>query len=318
VDKLQLNYKPKTSGAAKSSDLIGALSGVNGIADARELPSADLASLWDSIYIDQTIKDRLLGLAVLNYQYRGRLDRNKIPMHGAMLLYGPPGTGKTSLARGLAQRISETVKSRPSIFVEIDPHALTASALGKSQREVTRVMQLIADAAHDTYVIVLLDEVETLASDRKQLSLEANPVDVHRATDAVLAQLDLIAAKHPNVLFIATSNFPEAIDEAFLSRADIALFVGLPNEDARRAIVDSSLQELATVAPKVSALLTKANLDQLVKASDGLDGRQIRKSVLVACATSKELAMNLDKLTINDIMGALATAQDKPGRRSSK
>ena len=38
--------------------------------------------------------------------------------------------------------------------------------------------------------IVLLDEVETLAADRSKMSLEANPIDIHRATDAVLVQLD--------------------------------------------------------------------------------------------------------------------------------
>jgi hypothetical protein len=34
-------------------------------------------------------------------------------------------------------------------------------------------------------LIVLLDEVETLAADRDKPSLEANPIDVHRATHAV-------------------------------------------------------------------------------------------------------------------------------------
>ena len=44
------------------------------------------------------------------------------------------------------------------------------------------------------------------------MSMEANPVDVHRATDAVLTQLDQLAAQHPQLLFLATSNFVGAID----------------------------------------------------------------------------------------------------------
>ena len=45
--------------------------------------------------------------------------------------------------------------------------------------------QTIPELAMDGAAIVLLDELETLAVSRHQLSLEANPIDVHRATDAV-------------------------------------------------------------------------------------------------------------------------------------
>jgi len=71
--------------------------------------------------------------------------------------------------------------------VEVDPHALTSSALGRSQQAVAKLFeQSIPELAMDGAAIVLLDEVETLAVDRHQLSLEANPIDVHRATAAAL------------------------------------------------------------------------------------------------------------------------------------
>lgn len=65
----------------------------------------------------------------------------------------------------------------------------------------------LAEESSTNPCIVLLDEVETLAADRSKMSMEANPVDVHRATDAVLTQLDQLAAEYPQLLFIATSNF---------------------------------------------------------------------------------------------------------------
>ena len=82
---------------------------------------------------------------------------------------------------------------------------------------------------------MLLDEVETLAADRSKMSMEANPVDVHRATDAVLTQLDQLAADYPQLLFLATSNFAGAIDEAFLSRADLVVTIDLPTPEACKA-----------------------------------------------------------------------------------
>lgn len=59
--------------------------------------------------------------------------------------------------------------------------------MGRSQQAVAKLFeQSIPELAMDGAAIVLLDEVETLAVDRHQLSLEANPIDVHRATAAAL------------------------------------------------------------------------------------------------------------------------------------
>ena len=95
---------------------------------------------------------------------------------------GLPGTGKTSLAKGLASEVAKVFKGQRFQLVQVDPHSLTSSAMGKTQRAVTELFaQSIAEAAQRGPTVVLLDEVETLAADRSKLSLEANPVDVHRA-----------------------------------------------------------------------------------------------------------------------------------------
>lgn len=76
-----------------------------------------------------------------------------------------------------------------------------------------------------------------MVADRSKVSLEANPIDVLRATDAVLAQLDQLARKHRNILFVATSNFPAAIDAEFLSRADLVVRVDLPRAEACQMVL---------------------------------------------------------------------------------
>ena len=81
----------------------------------------------------------------------------------------------------------------------------------------------------------MLDEVETLAADRSKMSMEANPVDIHRATDAVLVQLDMLAEQNPQLLFVATSNFPQAVDSAFTSRCDLVLTRAAARRQGMRA-----------------------------------------------------------------------------------
>ena len=61
--------------------------------------------------------------------------------------------------------------------------------------------------------------------------------------NALLTQLDKL--KHrKNVLIMATSNLPKAIDDAFLDRADIVQYIGLPPADALYAILNGCMQEL--------------------------------------------------------------------------
>ena len=156
---------------------------------------------------------------------------------------------------------------------------------------------------------MLLDEVETLAVDRSRLSLDANPIDVHRATDAVLAQLDQLADRFPNVLFVATSNFPEAIDRALLSRADVVLTVPLPGAAARRRILQTTLAAVASQFPKVSTLSSGRDFDRVVEACADLDGRGIRKLVAAACAFEKNTALDPNLLRIDDLLRAAQQAR---------
>ena len=277
-----------------------------GVADIRELPDPRFLELWDSIVVDPSIKSRLLNHAALSFTLRPRISRAVLPLHGIILLTGVPGTGKTSLGRGLAARTAEVVQDREGFrYIEVDPHALVGSMLGKSQRAVTDLFRsTLVERAMQSATIVLLDEVETLVADRTKMSLQANPVDVHRATDAALVELDRLAEQHGRLLFIATSNFPSAIDAAFTSRADLVVTIPLPDENARLAILRHTLSGMASELPALQGIAASPDLLKVARATDGLDGRTVRKLVAAACAEDTDVALEPERLTMEHLLAA--------------
>lgn len=277
-----------------------------GIAEERLLPHPQFALAWTAIKVEDDIRGRLVAQALLALQLRQHFAFETVPVHGLIVLAGPPGTGKTTLARGLANEVARAIPGGVR-FVQVDPHALASSALGRSQREVTRLLRdVIPEYAAQGSCIVLLDEVETLAASRYRVSLEANPVDVHRATDALLAGIDILCREHRNTLLIATTNFQDAVDPAFLSRADWIEVISLPGEDARAQIIAEVLDHLATRWPRVSEV--KREMETFVRTSEGLDGRRLRKAIISAAATSVEIARDPNGMKAKHVVAALKAA----------
>ncbi|GLD92413.1 hypothetical protein PINS_up000946 [Pythium insidiosum] len=215
------------------------------------LPAASLHGLWESLIYDSHVKRTVLDYTTTAMLFSdAHVNPHIISWNRVVLLHGPPGTGKTSLCKALAHKLSIRLSDRfPTAYlVEINAHSLFSKWFSESGKLVMKLFRQIQELVEDpdALVCVLIDEVESLTAARKAAINGSEPSDAIRVVNAVLTQLDSLK-NFANVLVLTTSNITEAIDVAFVDRADIKQYIGLPSAHARYEILRSCVDELSRV-----------------------------------------------------------------------
>ncbi|XP_015909382.1 pachytene checkpoint protein 2 homolog [Parasteatoda tepidariorum] len=298
------------------------------------LPTQDFNGLWESLIYESEVKDGLLNYVSTALRFSEKsVNPNIVSWNRMILLHGPPGTGKTSLCKALAQKVSIRFSSKFAygILVEVNTHSLFSKWFSESGKLVTKLFHNIINLVEDTsvLVIVLLDEVETLARSRSSALTGNEPSDALRVVNAFLTHLDMIK-RYPNVLILTTSNITDAIDVALIDRADIKQYIGLPNVEAIYQIYSSCIEELSKagiictseIVMQMENLLRQPDsssngnlvfenrdlkLVTISKQSIGLSGRTLRKMPFIACS----LFLGENLVTLDDFLDALSKAVEK-------
>ncbi|ETW84330.1 AAA+-type ATPase [Heterobasidion irregulare TC 32-1] len=259
-------YQPTEADASEEFSSSGGGEGEEVMAaSVCELPSRMWDGLWESLIFEDDTKLNLLDYIYATVLFSdANVDFNIVSWNRVVLLHGPPGTGKTSLCRALAQKLSIRLSQRYSHarLLEINSHSLFSRWFSESgklvQRLFSSVMDLVDD--EDTFVVVLIDEVESLTAARAGAMAGTEPSDALRVVNALLTQLDKLRHKK-NVLVVSTSNLPKAIDSAFVDRADIVQYVDLPAREAIYAILRTCLLELI-----VKGIVTPVDIPEVKEA----------------------------------------------------
>lgn len=276
----------------------------------------------------QTI-DQLREMVELPLRYPELFQRLGVDPPKGVMLHGPPGTGKTRLARAVAN------ESDAEFFLINGPEIM-GSAYGESEKRLREVFEEATRAAPS---IVFIDEVDSIAPRRDKVQGEAEK----RLVAQLLTLMDGLEAR-ANLVVIAATNRPEAIDEALRrpGRFDREIVVGVPDERGRREILgihtrgmpiaeDVDLNELARttygfVGADLAALAREAaidavrrimprlNLSEQTIPADVLDNLSVQRSDFVEAlkrvqpSAMREVMVQVPQVRWSDV-GGLDDAQ---------
>jgi transitional endoplasmic reticulum ATPase len=242
--------------------------------------------------MDETIK-ALREMVELPLRYPELFTRLGVDPPKGVLLHGPPGTGKTRLAQAVANESDAS-------FFTINGPEIMGSAYGESER---RLREVFEEAERSQPAIVFIDEIDSIAPKRQNVSGEAEK----RLVAQLLTLMDGLQGR-TNLVVIAATNRPDAIDEALRrpGRFDREIVVGVPDESGRREILGIhtrgmplgegvDLKELARsthgfVGADLAALAREAAIESVRRIMPrlDLDARTIPPEVLETLQVEKD------------------------------
>ncbi len=154
------------------------------------------------------------------------LEYGKKASRGEMF-YGPPGCGKTSVMEALAME-----SGLPMYKLKISKAG--SEYINKSSSNVQKAFNYVANIAAETGkpVLFVMDEMESMT--RKRRGSE-NGAEDDKLVSTLLQIIE--DARGKNVIILGATNCYNILDDAIKSRFEDKIYIGLPDDDTRRAVL---------------------------------------------------------------------------------
>lgn len=170
------------------------------------------------------------------------------------MLYGPPGTGKTFLAKACATEAQAT-------FFSISASSLMSKYLGETEKQVKNLFDLARERSPS---IIFIDEIDSIASARGENENET----MRRVKTEILVQMQGVGTDNKGLLVLGATNLPWEIDPAARRRFERRIYISLPDEVSRSAIIQHHVGQTPHE-------ITEEEFMDLAKETDGYSGSDL-------------------------------------------
>ncbi len=208
-----------------------------------------------------------------SYQVRKDYKDTDTPLPKGILLYGPPGTGKTLMAKAIAGQAGVKLFS-------VSVSNVNDALLGQAEKNIVKVFTDAKETAlFDGVAIIFIDEIDSLAKKRR------SGIDsvADKVLSTLLQQMDGVRPCN-NVIIIATTNMPTALDDAILrpGRFDKIIKINLPNKKQRKDILDLYLSKKTIYEHHQDQGEKEKCLEELATSTKGLSAAALKEIVQAA------------------------------------
>ncbi|MEO0915902.1 MAG: AAA family ATPase [Pseudomonadota bacterium] len=249
---------------------------------------------WNDIGGHDDVKTALSEAAIWPVKHRDAFRRMRVATAKGILLSGPPGSGKTLLARALAGESGLN-------FVGVRPTRVLSQFLGEAERAVA---ELFAKARHAAPSLLFFDEFDALARRRS-----GQDAVLDRVVAQLLVEMDGLVSNE-DVVVLAATNRPAAIDPALLRPGRIDQILSVPHPDAagREAILRVHLAN--------RPVCETVDLPGLAAMTSGMSGAGLAAAVQAAARRALRRAISqgggrtdTSQIEADDITAAFADLQ---------
>jgi transitional endoplasmic reticulum ATPase len=268
-------------------------------------PTVDLLSSfrktgdeWPEVAGMQEIKIQLHNDLILPIRHREKFQRFGVELPNGILFYGPPGCGKTYIARRLADKIGYN-------FYELKLSHIGSPYIHQMATSIGKMFQY---AAQKNPMVLFLDEVDSLGTDRDSPGVAANRLE---EVNELLKQMDRCHER--GILVIGACNAIDRVDGALKrpGRFDKQVYIGPPDAAAR----DDLFRHFMKDKPAAENI----DYNDLVKHSEGYSNADIEAVVkeaakIAAIQDAPKLKGNHLKTALDNIPSSLGVS----GKRRSK
>lgn len=271
------SYQPKNNGpskmdtlsqknSTKNSTIETALEEHNPILDDERLKNIDKKiaerilnevvhniqdTKWDDIAGLDNVKQAINEIVVYPMQNPDLFQGLLAPAKG-LLLFGPPGTGKTLIGKCIASESGAT-------FFAISASSLTSKWIGEGEKMV-RALFAVARCMQPS--VVFIDEIDSLLTQR----VDGEHDSSRRMKTEFLVQFDGVSTgAEDRILIVGATNRPQELDEAARRRFTKRLYIPLPEESARKQIIE-------TLMKKGKSALSANCISRIVEKTVGYSG----------------------------------------------